>query len=163
MIGALKQAFKAGMAGLRSPMFGGSVGAAYNVGRGALKAQIGMHRGANMLGAFAGTTMGRGVLGGAAAGGLYGAMSEDTSILGGAMMGAGLGAAGVRYGMPAAKVFRNMRGAGFGIRSAGRGAASFAAGLAKRDARGVALAANRGYGRVRSSLKGWSQGIAPTM
>ena len=45
-----------------------------------------------------GTNTGKGAMIGAGLGGLYGAASNDTSVLGGMMMGAGLGAGGARYG-----------------------------------------------------------------
>lgn len=45
----------------------------------------------------------RGALGGAALGGAYGVVSNDTSVLGGMIMGAGLGAGAIRYGGAALK------------------------------------------------------------
>jgi len=50
-------------------------------------------------------------------GGLYGAMSDDTSVLGGALMGAGLGAGGygaVALGRRGLRSYGRFRGAGMG-------------------------------------------------
>lgn len=85
---------------------------------------------------------------GAGIGGAYGAMSGDTSVLGGAMMGAGV----ARYGGAGMKMARNAgAGMGFGGHAIAYGKA-FAGGVANRarlDARGARMAANRGYGRIR--------------
>lgn len=98
---------------------------------------------------------------GGAAGATMGAMSNNTSILGGMAAGAGLGAAGGRYGMSGAKVFGNaMRGnmgAGFGMRQAGR----YVGGMMRRDIGavrnwGATLASNAGN-RIGSTLKGWGK------
>lgn len=68
---------------------------------------------------------GGGAVGGAAIGGMYGMMSDDTSVLGGALMGAGLGAAGMRYGPRGVNAFRGAgrggAGIGGGLMAAGRG------------------------------------------
>jgi len=53
---------------------------------------------AAMKGSFGKTIQGASI--GAAAGAGWGMLSSDTSVLGGALMGAGLGAAGMRYGNP---------------------------------------------------------------
>lgn len=104
--------------------------------------------GATALGAYGRTA--QGALWGAAAGGIYGGGSSDTSIIGGMAMGASIGA--VWRGAPISN-----RGLGL------RGAAEAARNLAMRDARGVKLAANRGYGKIRSSMKGWTRGLSPVM
>lgn len=89
-----------GAMGRQASMLGQNVQAGYNMGQ----------LGRQAYGALG--TSGRSTLGGAAAGGAYGMMSGDTSMLGGAMMGAGLG----RYGGAAAR--RLGRGPG----AMGRGA-----------------------------------------
>jgi hypothetical protein len=92
---------------------------------------------------------------GAAMGGAYGGMSGDTSVLGGALMGAGL----ARYGgagMLAAS--RSGRGLGFmgSVKAYGTAFGGGVANLARRDAmrvrmagRSARMAANRGYGKIR--------------
>ena len=52
---------------------------------------------------------------GAIAGGTYGAFSDKTSVLGGALGGAALGYSG-RMGFQAGKIFSNMSGVGMGAR-----------------------------------------------
>ena len=74
----------------------------------------------------------RGMLGGAAAGGVYGAASNDTSVVGGAMMGAGAGLLGGRYGMTAYRGFNRGR-AGGSLWKGVRGAYGTVAGSMRRD------------------------------
>ena len=94
-----------------------------------------------------------GALYGAAAGGLYGALSSNTSVLGGMMGGAALGAGGARYG--GAGVRRGMLGyRGIGVSDVrtigfGQGFAKGVSNMARQDARGVRMAANQGYGKIR--------------
>jgi hypothetical protein len=92
---------------------------------------------------------------GAGIGGLYGAFANDTSVIGGAMMGAGIGLAG-RYGRA-------------GLRSANRAlgpkgsptydlGSAFMGGIGRRfmrDVRGPSMLANQGFNKIRSTLKGW--------
>ena len=86
---------------------------------------------------------------GAGVGGAYGMMSGDTSVLGGAMMGAGAaryGGAGFRRGM------LGWRGIGVSdVRTIGFGQGFYrgVANMARADARGARMAANRGYGKIR--------------
>jgi hypothetical protein len=120
--------------------------------------------------AFARTPTGMGMIGGAGVGGMYGAVSDDTSIIGGMMGGAALGALGGRYGAAGSrraglgyrgigvggdKTVTGIRGAmagfGRGIRTKGR---MDIANL-QRGAKGISMTANRGLGRIRSSLKNW--------
>lgn len=85
-------------------------------------------------------------------GGLYGAMSSNTSVLGGIAMGAGLGAGGARYGGAGLKR-ANMVGAGMGVKAHGMAAASaFGKGAFNRlrlDYRGASMMANKGYNKIR--------------
>ena len=111
-------------------------------------------------GAALGNRTVKGAMYGAAAGGINGLMSDDGSLLGGAMGGALMGGAIGRYG-----------GAGYmAARNAGRGiagpmghakayASAFGGGvanMAKRDAmrlrvmgRSAVIKANRGYGKIK--------------
>ena len=91
------------------------------------------------------TLTGAGV--GAVAGGLYGAMSDNTSVLGGALVGAGLGAGAARYGGAGLKMASNAgRGMGFKASASdwgqrfGRGVV----GRARLDFRGATQLANHG-------------------
>jgi len=86
---------------------------------------------------------------GAVAGGLYGAMSDDTSVLGGALMGAGA----ARY-----------LGAGFRLAGRAKWAGTFGYGRvfgrgminrAGLDWRGIKMMSNRGMNKIGSTLKGW--------
>lgn len=91
--------------------------------------------GANaLLGGYGGGVQ-RAAIGGMA-GAAYGAMSDNTSVLGGAAMGAGLGYAGPKYG---AAMYRG------GMRTMGR-AMRMDAG---RVWRGTKVAGNYGYNKIR--------------
>lgn len=102
---------------------------------------------------------------GAGAGAVWGGVSSDTSVIGGAMMGAGLGAAGSRYGRSgfAGMTSRWNSAAGmFAGGAYGKGASVLASGAARpmasaimRDVRGASLMANKGISSIRSSLKNW--------
>ena len=97
-----------------------------------------------------------GALWGGAAGAGYGAMSNDTSMVGGALMGAGLGAGAGRYGASGLRRAR-LGKRGIGVSGPGMGGAvsGFGRGVRNRlkmDYRGARLAANRGYGRIASSF-----------
>jgi len=88
-----------------------------------------------------------GALWGAAVGGVYGAMSDNTSILGGAMKGASIGAVGARYGA------YGISGA-LGAKAAGRGARirGFGHGIANQihnDYKGARMMANKAYTKIR--------------
>ena len=78
-------------------------------------------------------SIGQRAITGATIGGLAGAFSNDTSILGGAAMGAGIGAGGTLIGRSAAKTYgsyQGMRAFGFGR---GRSASFAASMLASRS------------------------------
>jgi len=89
------------------------------------------------------------------AGGAYGAVSDDTSILGGAFMGG----AAMRYGGSGLR--RGLLGRrGIGVPNPGMGGAirGFGKGVRNRaimDARGARLMANQGFQKVGSTLKNW--------
>ncbi len=89
---------------------------------------------------------------GAAMGGAYGVVSDDTSILGGAMTGAVMG----RYAGAGVAAARGA-GRGMGFRaSMGDYAKRFGMGVAARarlDARGARMSANQGYGKFRSMFR----------
>ena len=89
----------------------------------------------------------------AAVGGLAGAgwgmMSGDTSVIGGAMMGAGLAAGGYRYGRPGVMGAMGALRPGVSLRHAAKVGAGFAYAGMKSDAlalygRGTTLASNLG-------------------
>ena len=107
--------------------------------------------GTYMAGAMGNT--GRRTLIGAAFGGTYGAMSDNTSIIGGAMMGAGLaryGGAAVRRGM------LGYRGIGVstpGIRGAIMGANRGIRNRGMQDYRRSRVLANRGYSKIRGIFR----------
>lgn len=84
---------------------------------------------------------------GAAMGGAYGAVSDDTSVLGGMAMGAAAG----RYGGAGFNRIATGRAYGFGT-SAKRFGMAMAA-RARLDARGARMAANQGYGKFRSMFR----------
>lgn len=83
---------------------------------------------------------------GMAAGGAYGAIADDTSVLGGMAMGLG-GVAAFRGGRKMYGAYRMGRGAG-----KGRMAASYAA--ARGASRHIGSSMTQAYGRIRSSMKG---------
>ena len=89
---------------------------------------------------------------GAMAGAGWGMMSDDTSVMGGALMGA---AAGRYLGAGAMSAAYSGRGLGFNasLRAYGRAFGRGVSNMARRDFRRVM--SNRGVNRVRSSLKGW--------
>jgi hypothetical protein len=93
---------------------------------------------------------------GAAAGAAYGMMSDDTSVLGGAIMGA----AGARYlGAGFKRAALAGRGMGLGAHALAYGKA-FGTGMINRarlDYRGAMMGANRGLNRIR----GLGRGIVP--
>jgi hypothetical protein len=88
---------------------------------------------------------------GAAAGAGWGMMSSDTSVLGGMLMGAGLGAVGARYG-------------GAGLRKGWRGGQGFMSGVraqARRDYRG--LFSNTSGASVQKAAQGRAAPRGATM
>lgn len=95
---------------------------------------------------------------GAALGGTYGAFSNNTSVMGGAAVGAGLGLAarpayfGARAGMGMYNIARGM--------GMGRGTAAWQglAGIGRGSAALIGNTANRAFGRISSYLPR----IAPT-
>ncbi len=97
--------------------------------------------------------VGRGAMTGAAMGGAYGAMSDDTSVLGGAMGGALMGAGAARYGGAGLRRARlGQRGIGVsapGMRGAMMGFGKGAYNMMRQDYRGAVMQANKGYGRIR--------------
>ena len=88
--------------------------------------------------------------GGAALGGAYGAFSDDTSVLGGALKGAALGAGGfaaVNRGMMAAGGYRGARALGMGRgKSLGMGLAM----MGRKSARDIGNTVTQGF----NSFKG---------
>lgn len=130
-----------------------------------------------MSGGFGRTLAGG--LWGAAVGGAYGAMSDNTSVLGGAIKGSLLGAVGARYGGAALRrtgfasrgigVAANAVGtygslgkaAAMGIRNQAMMDYRILSRVAKSSAHGVVQSANRGYSSISSTLKGWGSGIGP--
>lgn len=109
--------------------------------------------GAAMKGKFGATAAG--AAWGGAAGAGWGALSDDTSVLGGAMMGAGMGAAGTRYGMAGMKAWRQTGNPGvkgmpawpFGERLGATGAAM--ASRFSADYKGTRLMANKAANIIR--------------
>lgn len=127
---------------------------------GGARAGLGKMHGA--VGGALGTT-GRNVAYGAMAGAGWGMVSDDTSVLGGAAMGAGLGAVGGRYGGAGYGAYKKARGftSAIGWQAAGRGggqvASNYSSGEAMRHAlrrvrRKVSLDANRAVNAVGSTL-----------
>jgi len=98
---------------------------------------------------------GRAATTGAAIGGAYGAISDDTSILGGAAMGA-VGGLGVRWGKAGLRAARGRGSASYGSAFLGGASRRF-----MRDMKGPSMLANKGINRVGSSLKGWTGGMSP--
>lgn len=99
---------------------------------------------------------GRTALMGAGAGGLYGAMADDTSVIGGALIGAGAGLAG-RYGRAGIRHTRKYLG-GQGATTYSGAARGFGGAVSRRfmrDVEGVSMRANRAINSVGSTLKGW--------
>jgi len=92
---------------------------------------------------------GRGMLGGMAAGGAWGAASDDTSVLGGMAMGAGMGALGGRYGGAGYNWSRNY-GSGLQQRTMGfiRGVTS----QARKDWRAGRSGVSKGFTRLRTNM-----------
>lgn len=96
---------------------------------------------------------GRGAILGGAAGGLYGALSDNTSVLGGATMGAGLGAVGGRYGITGWR--GAMAGGQPGLWNATKRFGSAVASQARSDYRGARLMANKavnGFSALRGKV-----------
>ena len=96
---------------------------------------------------------------GGAAGGAWGMASEDTSVLGGMMMGAGMGAAGGRYGGAAVRgVMRANRAAAkigaprWPASQLARRAGGAAWGQIKRDALLVSNKASNGFSAMKSRV-----------
>ena len=95
-------------------------------------------------------------MGGGLAGGVYGAFSDDTSVLGGIAMGAGLGAGGygaVKAGIKGYGRYSMARQAGFGAGQS-LGAATF---LAGQDA---ARFIGNTYSRAMNPIRGLSGGVS---
>lgn len=130
------------MPGMFSSMAKAAGGYAFGAGKTAM----------STLGKAAGGKLGSSATGafyGAALGGAYGAGSDDTSMTGGALMGAALGAGGARYGGAAKRAF---------TRGGGPGRMGVAAlGQMYGDARklGSMMMSNAPVARVASSLKNW--------
>jgi len=116
---------------------------------------------------------GAGAIYGAAAGGAYGVMADDTSMIGGALMGAGMGAGAGRYGRGALRTYGAARAGKMWGPTLGRSGAQTASPLGRPGAMGMAarnigrgikrdvhtigstLFSNSPMGRVSSTLKGW--------
>ena len=104
-------------------------------------------------------TYGRAGMIGAGVGATHGAVSDDTSVLGGAMMGGVLGAggmAGLRYGR--AGLYAGLTGQKGNRWAATRGAMSNRMGRDVRDFHnmGTTLNSNLGFRRITSTVKGWT-------
>jgi hypothetical protein len=102
-----------------------------------------------------------GMAAGAAWGAVHGLVSDNTSVVGGALTGAAIGGAIGRYGNFAYHSFNRGLAKNLSTGAAVSRAFSYTSRLAARDAHTVRMAANRGYGRVASTLKGWGIGAAP--
>ncbi|RKZ06472.1 hypothetical protein DRQ25_13840 [Candidatus Fermentibacteria bacterium] len=87
-----------------------------------------------------------GAMGGAA----WGAVSSDTSVIGGALMGA----AGARY-LGAGFKRAGLGGLRGGIGSYGRAFGRGVVNRARLDFRGARTLASQGKNRIQSTLKGW--------
>jgi hypothetical protein len=108
----------AGAAGRYGPIRGASAAAGYGMG--------------SAMRSFAGTSTGVGMMGGTIGGGLYGAVSNDTSVLGGMVGGAAAGGLGGRYAPGINRAITRSSGAPMGRRlSRAMGALG---GQMKRDA-----------------------------
>ena len=102
------------------------------------------------------SNVGLSAMGGGLAGGVYGAFSDDTSVLGGIAMGAGLGAGGygaVKAGIKGYGRYSMARQAGFGAGQS-LGAATF---LAGQDA---ARFIGNTYSRAMNPIRGLSGGVS---
>jgi hypothetical protein len=128
-----------GARGVQASMINRAGQAGYNMG------QLGRYGASAMAAGYRGLgSTGKGAVIGAGVGGAYGMMSNDTSVLGGMMMGAGMGAAGGRYGPSA------MRRAKLGYRGIGVGGAATVTGL-----RGGLYGGARGaYNQMRADYRG---------
>ena len=132
--------------------------AAKNIGQ--LAKYAGRKGAAGLIGAAIGTrgTTAAGAFYGGLAGGMYGAASNDTSILGGMAMGAGMGAGAGRYGRAGLRRGKlGKRGIGTsvpGMRGAAQGFGRGVRTQAQMDYRGSMIIANKAKNRLRSSLKG---------
>lgn len=91
---------------------------------------------------------------GAVAGGMYGAVSNDTSVIGGALMGAGIGR-GIGYGVHGANIYRGsaaaMKSPGY-LNSIG-GAGVYAARSARNDASRAWKYIGNNYTKPFSTIK----------
>jgi hypothetical protein len=112
--------------------------------------------GASAISRLAGSRTAMGTI----AGGAYGAMSDDTSILGGALMG-GAGARYLGAGFKRASMVGGGMGFGGHARAYGRAFGRGVVNRARLDYRAGRILANRGLNRVGSSMKGWSGGMSP--
>lgn len=94
----------------------------------------------------------QGALLGGLAGAAYGAVSTNTSVLGGMMMGGGIGAIGGRYGRAGLMRASALSGKGMGFGTHAAFAASeFGRGVraqALMDIRGARMMANRAWNRI---------------
>lgn len=98
---------------------------------------------------------------GAGVGGVYGAFSDSTSVLGGAAKGAGAGL-GLRYGRAGLRSAMRYTAGPHSVRGAMRAFGGGAGRRMVRDARhlrphayGAVRLANRGLGKINSHLKHW--------
>lgn len=133
--------------GMRTAFTGGARGA---LGLGAAGVGDALRYGSRMSNVGLSSVMG------GVGGGLYGAASDDTSVLGGALMGAGLGAlGGVAYNRAPymAGYYKSLRGAGFG-----RGVAM--KNVAQREAHASRRFIGNTYTRAANGFKGlFSYGV----
>lgn len=114
-------------------------------------------------GYLANNSTARGAFLGGVAGGIYGANSRDTSVLGGAFLGAGIGAGGMRYGR--AGILAGAH-SGRGILSpfgAGKAyGAAFAGGVRNKAGRDLMRARVWGKGRMAAFKAGMEARKAPS-
>lgn len=134
-----------GLAGMAGPMRSGAGMSGLALGAGLRSAATG-----GMGGTAAGA------LWGGLAGGAYGAMSNDTTILGGMVGGAALGAGAMRYGGAGLKGMNRLASANARIGAPRAPMGTFARrglgaamGQMRGDFRGALLAANQGMGKIR--------------
>lgn len=141
-VGAAFNAIRGGLGKASAGMYGRAMGAG-GLYRGAAQGLIG--RGLGGLSRMSNT--GLSALAGGIAGGTYGAFSDNTSILGGALGGAALGAGA----LGATRLGQMGLGRYAAARAGGRGITHLAGGLGRRQA---AAAGIRHMGRMSSRLIG---------
>lgn len=104
-----------------------------------------------MTGQYGRTLQGTAIGGAVGAG--WGMASDDTSVIGGALMGAGLGAGGARYGGAGGLSARYARG---GMKTRAKAFGAGVANRARRDVMAARVRSNKPLNKVRSTLKNWN-------